>query len=239
MADLTALRHNAKDRVRTTGEVPSIAIMIVSAGPSEGKTTTAANLAAAFADAGARVLVLSCDWQRPAIERMLRDGEDARLENVPADADELNDAALQTTVPGVGVVPHIVGPDTPGQRAEVGRKLVNMAREIADVVIIDTAPMLATNDASELAAQVDLLVLTARSGYTHTSAASGVREILAQLHAPVSGVVVVGSHPAPLGLRYYKYYRSYSKPEDKGRRRGRRHREEEHAPSERSASLDA
>jgi Mrp family chromosome partitioning ATPase len=222
MADIVALRQRANGQAPLPANVAPIALMVVSAGPGDGKSTTSANLAAAFADAGARVLVLSCDWHRPSIERLLRDGEDANLDHVPDDAEQLNGQVLTTTVPGVGVIPHMVGLDTAGQRAGASRRLVAMARELADVVIIDTAPMLATNDAAELAGFVDLLLLTARSGHTPTSAADRVRVLLNQVHAGVSGVVLVGAHAAPIGLRYYRYSRTYYQQNGSGRRFGRR-----------------
>jgi MinD-like ATPase involved in chromosome partitioning or flagellar assembly len=103
-----------------------------------------------------------------------------------------------------------------GDVANAGRALVDEARTLADVVIIDTAPILATNDATELIPAVDAVVVVARVGKTSADAAKRTRTLLERLSAPAAGVVLIGTTSSDSS--YSNYYTSTS-PEPPSRRR--------------------
>jgi len=92
---------------------------------------------------------------------------------------------------------------------------VASARSRFDVIVLDTAPLLTTNDATELMPSVDLVVLTCRSGTTTADSAQRARELLARIAAPTSGVVLLGSEASPNDYYYY-YSRSRAKQMAKG-----------------------
>ena len=86
--------------------------MVTSASPGEGKTTTSANLAAVFGEAGSSVLVLNCDFRRPSIHEMFGVPDEPRR-------------VQETAVPGVKVVTNVladagVEPGAGGRRTAPG-----------------------------------------------------------------------------------------------------------------------
>ncbi len=168
-------------------------ILVTSPTPGEGKTTTVANLAAAFAETGRSVLVLSCDFRRPEIHHYLGGPRQPGLSEVLTGARTLADIARVTFVNGVYLAADGGGLRSLGDLATTGRTVIDQARLLADIVLIDTAPALATNDASELIPWVDAVVVICRSGATTAESARRTRVLLERLRTPTVGVVLVGA----------------------------------------------
>ena len=80
--------------------------------------------------------------------------------------------------------------------------LLAAARELADVVLIDAAPVLAANDATDLVPYVDAVVLVARCGRTTRDHALRTTELLARLSVPIAGTVLIGSNMNASAGRY-------------------------------------
>jgi capsular exopolysaccharide synthesis family protein len=172
----------------------AVVVLVASAGPKEGKTTTSANLAIMFAETGQRVLAVNCDFRRPALHQFFE------LPNEPR-------RVFETNTPGLWVVTDVTsGPSgaNPAFVVEEQRRLVASARKRFDVIILDTAPMLTTNDATEVMSSADIVVIVSRAGVTTSDGAQRVRELLSRIEAPVSGVVLLGSEASP--NEYYYYY---------------------------------
>jgi Mrp family chromosome partitioning ATPase len=167
-------------------------ILVTSAGPSEGKTTTVANLAAVFAEAEYSVLVINCDFRRPRLHRYLGGSEEARK-------------VVQSDVPGVRMVNNVLSASHPNPAEVTGaqRRVIEAARGIFDVILLDTAPLLSTNDASELIGVADLVVLVARAGKTTGPHAQRATEVLHRLEATVAGVAMLGARYIPSAQYYY------------------------------------
>jgi Mrp family chromosome partitioning ATPase/capsular polysaccharide biosynthesis protein len=174
------------------GHAGPLVLMVTSASPREGKTTTSANLAAVFAEAGSSVLVVNCDFRRPTIHRLFHvDDEPRRVQ--------------ETGIEGVKIVTDVVA-DTaanPAQVVAAQRQVITAARERFDVIILDTAPLLTANDAVELVSAADLVLLVARSGVTGVESAQRSMELLTRLEAPVGGLVLVGSIQGASDSYYY------------------------------------
>jgi Mrp family chromosome partitioning ATPase/capsular polysaccharide biosynthesis protein len=170
-----------------------LVVMVTSASPGEGKTTSTANLAAVFAEAGASVLVVNCDFRRPMIHRYFGlDDEPRRVH--------------ETEVPGVKVVTNVLSDpaSNPSQVVAAQRQVVAAARGRFDVILLDTAPLLTANDAVELVSSADLLLLVARVGSTRVDTAERSMELLNRLDVPIAGLVLVGVESA--SNDYYYYY---------------------------------
>ena len=170
-----------------------LVVMVTSAAPGEGKTTTTANLAAVFAEAGSSVLVVNCDFRRPTIHRYFG------VEDEPRRVHE-------TSIAGVKIVTNVLADpgSNPAQVVAAQRQVVAAARGRFDVILLDTAPLLTANDAVELVASADMLVLVARMGVTRTDNAERSIELLNRLDVAIAGVVLVGS--ASGSNDYYYYY---------------------------------
>ena len=170
-------------------------LLVTSAGPSEGKTTSVANLATVLAETGASVLVINCDFRRPTLHEYL--GGDLVPRKV-----------VDSRVPGVRMVQNVVADARGANPATVvaeQRKLAEAARKHFDVVLLDTAPVLSTNDALDVLPVADQVVVVARAGRTTDEAADRAAEKLERLGAPVAGVILVGASSST-GSRYYYYY---------------------------------
>jgi hypothetical protein len=93
---------------------------------------------------------------------------------------------------------------------EAQRRLVHATRRHYDVILVDTAPLLSTNDAIDLAPLADLVVVVARYGETKTHHARRTSELLARMRATVGGVVFVATPRTDDGG--YGYYYSSNVP---------------------------
>ena len=184
------------------------AIMVTSAGTDDGKTTTVANLAAAYGESGQSVVVLNFDLKRVRMGRRRRDARRPGISDYLATA---TPPPLETLLRDSGVPRvRVVGAGgaarrPPGGQLAAQHQLLDEARALADVVILDTAPLLASSIARELATMVDSVVVLCRVGRTTVADAERCGDLLAQIGAPALGVVLVGvSAPSP--SEYFGYF---------------------------------
>jgi capsular exopolysaccharide synthesis family protein len=221
------LLQGAADPYRGNGQVTSEGPLLVS-GPqvilvtsglsSEGKSTTVANLAVAMAESGRKVLICDCDFRAPTVHLAFG------LESGPGLTDLITDPALSgdladlvhpTSVPGVSLVHGGSNVDNAAELvATKGARLLEQARSLADVVIMDTAPLLVVSDASELLPNVDAVVIVARVHRTTRESAHRTFELLDRAEIPVLGVVLVGTESP--GVAYYGRQYGYGPLDVKG-----------------------
>lgn len=194
---------------------PLKCLAVLSSGPSEGKSTTVANLAAVFAQEGKRVLIIDCDLHRPNMHTFFGLSPDAGLTNVLVGSATLETAICETGIAGVSLLP--TGP-VPPNPTEVLNSQQNhrLIRELAgryDVVLLDCPPCLKMSDVQIIATMVDaLLFVVALERTQATSLRHDVRE-LARMQAPLAGLVInyVDMKRRWGGTyRYSKYYYGYS-----------------------------
>jgi Mrp family chromosome partitioning ATPase len=183
-------QHDEGERERR-----AVTVMITSPSPNEGKTTTAANLAAVLAEGGRDVLAVSCDFRRPRLHLYLGCEHEPRT-------------VLGTEIPQVFLVSSVVRSNeahSPGEVVAEQRRVITAARSRFDYIVLDTAPMLTTSDASELLPVTDMVVTVCRAGRTNRESADRTAEMLERFDAPVVGAVLVGSTEGVIP-RYYYYY---------------------------------
>ena len=203
-APRTATRHPVSGSLRADGVVQ--VVLVASAASGDGRTTVAANLAASVAELGLSVVVIDAAHQRPDLHRMLGAPRSPGLHELALaerpDGDDPVEAMQavmhDTKVPGVALVPAGVDVKNPSGLSKRVGSVVRAARAWADVVIVDTSPLLDASDALELVTEVDAVVLVARAGRTPLGAAARAAELLGYVHAPVVGAVLLGaSNQAP------------------------------------------
>lgn len=171
----------------------AVVVLVTSGAPSEGKTTTISNLAAVMAEGDRRVLAVNCDFRRPRLHRYL---------GGPTAAQRLN----VTDIPGVQMVTQVTPNDAEASPSDVvgaQRRLVERARDRFDVILLDTAPILTTNDAAELLGVCDHVVLVVSAGNTKAEAAARATELLERRGRPPLGVALVGTRDVPNSADYY------------------------------------
>ncbi len=188
-------------------------IMVVSAAAGEGKTTTAANLAVVLADAGKRVVLLSCDLRKPRIHEFFDLGNDVGVSNVLAGEITPRDALRN---PGRDNLLLMASGPVPGAPAELLQseqmgELIDDLRDASDFVVIDTAPVLLVADALALAPLVDGVLFVADAQNTSRAAVTQARDQLEQLGARVIGAVLnnVDPNKARAYSKHYGYYSGY------------------------------
>jgi len=197
-----------ESRRPSSEEEPPKVILVTSSAPSEGKTTVVVNLAAAFAELGQKVIVFSCDFQRPQAHTILEVDNDTGLVNALTEESHgplLNGYIKDTTIKNVRLVPS--GPNTKNSGELLSSRemevAISEARELADVVLIDTAPLLAAGEATLLFSKVDGVLVVSRAGRTTPDAAGRARDLLVRLDAPMLGVVLNAAEGS--GVPYYYY----------------------------------
>ena len=198
-----AIMYDLGRRERPADGRRAAVIMVTSANPGEGKTTTVANLAAVMAEGGLDVLVVNCDFRRPRVHDYLLDDEqpDEDLANLGVFRHRSTRMPNVRLVTGIGENQSDVNPL---EVVAMQRQAIEMALPNVDVILLDTAPFLATNDASELLPLTDQVLLVVRSGKTTAEVAHRTAEIMERFAAPVLGVVFNGSDEAH-GAQYYYY----------------------------------
>ena len=188
------------NRKRPDGGKRAPVVLMTSPGPSEGKTTTTANLAAALGDNGMHVLVIDCDYHKPSIAKLLS----------PVLDPEHPDEPCATRLDGVEFIP---APHRDHQEISAVAQLhdtVEHWRDKVDLVLLDTPPMLTTNDATDLLAVSDVVVLVVRAGQTRSGAADRVMDLLVRFKAEPIGIVLNSADESDISaLNYYGYGYGY------------------------------
>jgi len=180
---------------------------VVSAEPGEGKTTTAANLAAALAQAGNRVILVDADLRRPRLHTLFGVSNNLGLTTaLLPDGDPLAAHLQTTTVPGLRLLTS--GPQPPNPAELVGSErmtaLLAEMNTLADWVVLDTPPVLAVADAALLAHASDATLLVVDAQSTRRRSAQRAVALLTAAGAHVVGAVL-NRLPLPTGT-YGQYY---------------------------------
>ncbi len=219
-------RTGGNGSTASDGRPPKM-IVVTSPEARDGKTTVAANLAAAYAEVGRRVLVLSCDLRRPDIDRLFGVPDRPGLAEALSAIGKLDDPdARFDLLPYIGLPTIVMLAVMPSGAASdryvelLGsaqmEQLLERARAIADVVILDCAPLLVASDVVPLLAHADAVVVVARAGKTHAELATRTTELLTRLGGKVVGVVLNDATERSKSLgrhRYYNYYRAPKREE--------------------------
>ncbi|MBR3118223.1 CpsD/CapB family tyrosine-protein kinase [Oceanobacillus profundus] len=167
-------------------------LLLTSAGPSEGKSMTTANLAVVYAQQGKKVLLIDADLRKPTIHYTFRLDNLKGLSNVLVGDIPLQEAVVPSAVQDLDLIS--CGPIPPNPSELLGSKrmqrMIAEARELYDVIIFDTPPVLAVTDAQILSAFVDGSILVVRSKSTETESAQKAVESLKAVNAKILGTVL-------------------------------------------------
>lgn len=229
-------------------------IVVTSSEPGDGKSYVAANLAAVYAQAGLRTILVSADLRRPRIDTMFPTvvptaglaevitaiGRPAPSSNgngngnhaaATVDVDGIVARALRPThIEGLSLLPAGQLPPNPAEILGSTKtiELFNALSALADIVIIDTPPVLAVTDAAVLSPIVDGIVLVTAADQTHKGALTRAVSTLGTAHARVLGVVLnkveanSGGSYGYRGRYYGAYYGTYGNDRMKKGSFGRR-----------------
>ena len=208
-ATMEAFRSLRTSILLSASPVPKT-ILITSAMPGEGKTTTTVNLGAALASLGSRILIVDCDMRRPACHRS------AGVPNKPGFVQcltghvELAEAILPVPgVAGLSVIPCGPIPPNPAEvlSSPVTAELLQRLRGEFDFVLVDSPPLLSVADSRILATATDAVVLVVRAYSTPYEAVRRARTLLYGAGARILGVALNDVDVRRDGYAYNHYYR--------------------------------
>jgi capsular exopolysaccharide synthesis family protein len=193
-----------------TGAPPKVMLM-TSALPEEGKTTTSVNTAVVLAQKGARVLLVDADLRRPSIHKVFNMKTNAGLSTLLTGSSNFENTLMHVPqLPNLFLLP--AGPPPPHPAELLGSNLmkqyIEQWRNEYDHIIFDTPPALSVTDSILLSVDMDCVVLVVRSGSTTKAALRRTRELLEQVNARVLGVVVNAVDVNSPDYYHYYYYGS-------------------------------
>jgi capsular exopolysaccharide synthesis family protein len=200
-------------------------IMVTSAVEQEGKSTTVANLAVALSRAGQRVILVDLDLRRPTLDGFfqfegrpgLTDIALGRARLAPPETLDGSQGSLEVLTSGP--LPPDAGEFVSGRQLAT---ILDELRERADIVLIDSPPLLAVGDAIALSAKVDGMIVLTRLGVVRRKTVDELRRVLSTTTAAKIGFVVSGAqleHDQRYGYGYgYGYGGSYAPQAAKSRR---------------------
>lgn len=190
---------------KADGEIKTL--MFTSAGPGEGKSTTAANTAVALAQSGKKVLLVDCDLRKPVMHRIFgvkRMG----LTNILVEESDPVELIQNTEIDNLRVL--VSGPIPPNPSELLGsqrmRELLEKLKQETDYLILDAPPVIAVTDASVLASKVDGIVLVLRAGLNRPEMAQQAKELLVKAKGTILGVILNRVEIEAEHQYYYYYY---------------------------------
>ena len=199
---------------------PVKTVLVTSASPREGKTTTVINLGIIMAQAGTQVLIVDADFRRPSLHTMLGNSvargqfwSDSEftppgLSNLIIGNKVFAEVVLPTQFAQLSLLPAGVMPPNPGELlgSERMRTVIKDLTERADMVLIDSPPCLLYSDAVVFSRVTDGVLYVLRSGPQDKAAQRRVQKQLQQAKARVLGVVFNDAEVEESASSYAYYY---------------------------------
>ncbi|WP_042576042.1 polysaccharide biosynthesis tyrosine autokinase [Rhodococcus sp. MEB064] len=188
---------------------PPRVIVVTSAVPAEGKTTTAVNLALVLAEAGHRVVLVEGDLRRPRVSKYLGLVGSVGLSTVLSGQADVQEVLQPTKFHGVDVLASGPLPPNPSELlgSEAARTVMETLRSAFDYVVVDAPPLLPVTDASVITAHADGAIVVTRHGHTRRDELTRALGNLTQVGAPVLGVILTMAPSR--GKRDYDYRHYY------------------------------
>lgn len=187
-------------------------MIVTSAGPREGKTSTVVNIGATMAYAGSKILLVDSDLRRPRLHKVFDMTNDRGLTNMILDPDVTIDSMIQESgVDGMQVMCSGPLPPNPAELLQTKGFRRTLARllERYDRVIFDSPPVVAVTDAQVLGMQLDGAMLVVRAGQTTRDMLANAKRLLSDVNVHVLGALLnnIDVTRRGYGQYYYRYYR--------------------------------
>jgi tyrosine-protein kinase Etk/Wzc len=187
-------------------------ILVSSAGPGEGKTTTVANLAITYANLGKKTLLVDTDLRRPVVHKVLEINKEPGVTDYLSGAmDDFDSLIQKTPIDNLFAVPSGIVPPNPSELLG-SKKMTDLIQKLEDewdMILFDSPPLVAVTDATMISKSIDQIVIVVKVGHTDKKAFNHTITSLRNVHAPLGGVILNAvTHKNRYGSYYY-YYQYY------------------------------
>ncbi|WP_419876212.1 CpsD/CapB family tyrosine-protein kinase [Candidatus Pristimantibacillus sp. PTI5] len=199
--------------LRTNIEFSSIdeklqVLMVSSAGPGEGKSTTITNLAVTFAQSEKKVVLIDADLRKPTAHHTFSISNRWGLSSVISQQSSLEEVIQVTDIPSLDVITSGAIPPNPAEMMGSKRMtaIIDQLRGMYDIILIDTPPLLAVTDAQIVATKSDGVILVVDQGKVKRDIAGKAVKNLEGVNARILGVVLNNVKRKANEEAYYYYY---------------------------------
>ena len=188
-------------------------LVVTSAGPGEGKTTTVLNIAQVMARAGDRTVIMDSDMRRPRINKVFNLRNDSKgLSNFLVGNATAEEIICPTSVETMSVIPAGPIPPNPVELLNSPRlhELMAYLTENFDRILIDSPPVIAVTDAAVLSRMADGVIIAVHGGHAHRDIVKRGIESLRNVGGHIFGVILNNVNifrASYYDYYYYNYYR--------------------------------
>ena len=188
-------------------------LLVSSPQPGEGKSTTTANLAIAFAQLRRKTLLIDADLRKPVQHNVFDHSRGPGLaEYLIGEVEDVSSIIQTTKVENLYLMTAGGLPPNPSELLGSERMslMVEKLENEWDMVLFDSPPIVAVTDATMVSAEIDAIVMVVKAGQTDLSAIDRALDTIQNVKAPLIGVILNGANPETLAGKYSYYYSYYN-----------------------------
>jgi capsular exopolysaccharide synthesis family protein len=188
-------------------------LLISSPQPGEGKSTTTANLAIAFAQLRKRTLLIDADLRKPVMHNVFGLERGPGLaEYLLGEIEDIDKIIRSVKVDNLFLISAGGLPPNPSELLGSDRMnaLVDKLEQEWDMVLFDSPPLVAVTDATMMSGEIDAIAMVVKAGQTDRAAVDRAIDIVTNVNAPLIGVILNGASPETLSGKYSYYYSYYN-----------------------------
>lgn len=188
-------------------------LLVSSPQPGEGKSTTTANLAIAFAQLRKRTIVIDADLRKPVQHNVFDHPRGPGLaEYLIGEIEDLSTIIHATKVENLFIITAGGLPPNPSELLGSDRmsNLVDRLESEWDMVLFDSPPIVAVTDSSMISSEIDALIMVVKAGQTDRSAVDRALDTISNVKSPLIGAILNGANPETLAGKYSYYYSYYN-----------------------------
>jgi len=192
-------------------DAPPKTIVFLSAMPKEGKSTTVANMAVAFSQLEEKVLVVDSDLRKPRLHRIFKVKNGTGLSSYLIGKASLEEAIQKTSIKKIWLMPSGLIPPNPAEllNSKKMKELMDEVKEKFDVILFDTAPVLAVIDSVIVSSLADSTIFIVKADKTTRKPFLNAIEELRRAKARIIGIMFNEVNVKKGDYHFMDYYRYY------------------------------
>ena len=181
-------------------------IVVTSAEPNDGKSTTSANLAIVLAQEEKKVLLVDADLRKPSVHYAFSLSNIQGLTSILTKKMSIEKAVMKTDVLNLEILTSGPIPPNPSEllNSRAIESTIHDLKEMYDYIIFDTPPVLVVPDSQIVANKCDGVIMVVSSGKTNKQSAVKAKELLTKANTTVLGVVLNGVETDNSNYYYYQ-----------------------------------